>query len=278
MSALVPIVAAQLDPTREVLVEHLTATGMAGRVKTPRENNLLHYRLMADRDPYYLLGLDPSAHWTRDSVLELMVRKVGVSPLPNHRAGQDTIDPERTADALDRYAARFGVALRDRQRVLFATGHPRHLGPLYQRFAEALRAAGGSVVEAAEGWSYDAASSYGRRRLEIRYDLGVAVVEDPGGPVHSHAARPIRAVLADLAARHEPLPELVLADHGWCGGAAQAGVDAIGFADCNDPALFVGEDEGTVQVAVPLDDGLDAEQYGLLGDYVLARAQYIAES
>jgi hypothetical protein len=251
---------------------------MAGRVKTPRENNLLHYRLMADRDPYYLLGLDPSAHWTRDSVLELMVRKVGVSPLPNHRAGQDTIDPERTADALDRYAARFGVALRDRQRVLFATGHPRHLGPLYQRFAEALRAAGGSVVEAAEGWSYDAASSYGRRRLEIRYDLGVAVVEDPGGPVHSHAARPIRAVLADLAARHEPLPELVLADHGWCGGAAQAGVDAIGFADCNDPALFVGEDEGTVQVAVPLDDGLDAEQYGLLGDYVLARAQYIAES
>jgi hypothetical protein len=33
-----------------------------------------------------------------------------------------------------------------------------------------------------------------------------------------------------------------------------------------------------VQVAVPLDDGLDAEQYGLLGDYVLARAQYIAES
>jgi hypothetical protein len=27
-----------------------------------------------------------------------------------------------------------------------------------------------------------------------------------------------------------------------------------------------------------LDDGLDAEQYGLLGDYVLARAQYIAES
>lgn len=276
MSALVPVVAEQLDPTREVLVEHLTATGMAGRVATPRENNLLHYRLLADRDPYYLLGLDPSAHWTRDSVLELMVRKVGVSSLLNHRAGQDTIDPERTADALDRYAARFGVALRDRQRVLFATGHPGNLGALYQRFAAALQTAGGTVVEAAEGWSYDAVTHRGRKHLEIRYDLGVAVVEDPGGPVHSHAARPIRAVLAELAARREPLPDLVLADHGWCGGAAQAGVDAIGFADCNDPALFVGEDEGIVQVAVPLDDGLDPERYELLGDYVLARAQLIA--
>lgn len=277
MSFLVPVVGEQLDPTREALVEHLTATGMAGPVATPRENNLLHYRLLADRDPYYLLGLDPSGHWTRDSVLELMVRKVGVSPLLNHRVGQDTIDPERTADALDRYAERFGVALRERQRVLFATGHPRNLGPLYRRFAAALAAAGGTVVEAAEGWSYDAASPRGRRRLEIRYQLGVAVVEDPGGPIHSHAARPIRAVLAELAARREPLPDLVLADHGWCGGAAQSGVDAIGFADCNDPALFIGEDEGTVQVAVPLDDGLEPEQYALLGDYVLARARGVAE-
>jgi hypothetical protein len=97
------------------------------------------------------------------------------------------------------------------------------------------------------------------------------VVEDAGGPAHTHAARPIRAVLAELAARREPLPNLVLADHGWCGGAAQAGIDAIGFADCNDPALFVGEEEGTVRVAVPLDDGLAPEQYELLGDYVLAR-------
>ncbi len=271
MSALVPVVGEQLVPTREELVEHLTATGMAGLVATPRENNVLHYRLLADRDPYYLLGLELDRHWTRDSVLELMARKVGVSPLLNHRFGQDTIDPELTADALERYAERFGIALRGRQRVLFATGHPGNLRRLYQRFAAVLQEAGGTVVEAAEGWSYDAASSRGRKRLEIRYEHGVAVVEDAGGPAHTHAARPIRAVLAELAARREPLPDLVLADHGWCGGAAQAGIDAIGFADCNDPALFVGEEEGTVRVAVPLDDGLAPGQYELLGDYVLAR-------
>lgn len=272
MSTLVPAVAKEIEPGRRALVSHLVATGIAGPVATPRENNLLHYRLLADRDPYYLLGLEPAAHWNRDSVLELMAQKVGVSPLLNHRYGQDTIDPERTADALDRYAARFGRALREKQRVLFATGHPEHLGPLYQRFAATLEAAGGTVVEAADGWGYDASTRSGRKRLEIRYTDGVAMVEDPGGPVHSHAARPIRAVLAELVGSGEPLPDLVVADHGWCGGAGQAGIDAIGFADCNDPALFVGEAEGTIEVAVPLDDGRAPEHYELIGDYVLARA------
>lgn len=269
VSTLVPVAGGQLDPARAALVDHLLATAMAGPVATPRENNLLHYRLLADRDPYYLLGLDPAGHWTRDSVLELMARSVGVSPRLNHRYGQDTIDPRRTVAALDRYAERFGRALRERQRVLFATGHPGNLGPLYRTFAERLADAGGEIVEAAQGWTYDAPTRHGRKRLEIRYGQGVAVVEDAGGPCHSHAARPIRAVLAALAAAGRPLPDLVVADHGWCGGAAQAGIDAIGLADCNDPALFVGEAEGTVRVAVPLDDGLDPRHYEALGDYVL---------
>jgi hypothetical protein len=64
----------------------------------------------------------------------------------------------------------------------------------------------------------------------------------------------------------------VLADHGWCGGAGRAGVSAIGFADSNDPALFVGEAEGSVAVAVPLDDGMAPRHYLPLGDYVLHRA------
>ncbi|HEY3868543.1 MAG TPA: phosphatase [Actinocrinis sp.] len=276
MSALFPA-ARRPAPDRASLVEHLMRTRMAGIVATPRENNLLHYQLLADRDPYYQLGLEPAAHWTRDSVLDLMARKVGVSPRLDHRSGEDTIDPDRTVDALDRYADRFGEALRERQRVLFATGHPNNLSELYQQLASALAAAGGRVVEAADGWSYDAPARHGgRKRLEIRYFLGVAMVEDPGGPVHSHAARPIRAVLAELAAAGGPMPDLVVADHGWCGGAGQAGLDAIGFADCNDPALFVGEEEGAVQVAVPLDDGLDPDSYSPLGDYILARAAQAA--
>ena len=258
--------------TRDELVKHLLATRIAGAVATPRENNLLHYRLLADRDPYYQLGLDPGPQWTYAAILELMAARAGVSPLPGHRSGQDAIDPGLTVAALDRYADRLAEAARERQRVLLATGHPGNLLPLYQRFAAVLRAAGCTVLEAGSGWSYEAPTAGGHRRHTIRYYSGVGAMNQGGSLVHTHAARPIRAALSDLAARGEPLPDLVLADHGWCGGAGRAGVSAIGFADSNDPALFVGEAEGSVAVAVPLDDGLAPEDYLPLAEYVLHRA------
>ena len=111
----------------------------------------------------------------------------------------------------------------------------------------------------------------GRKRRSIAYFGGVGVMAEGGSLVHTHSARPIRAALASLAGDGEPLPDLVVADHGWCGGAGQAGIDAIGFADSNDPALFVGEAEGVVQVAVPLDDGIAPRHYAGLVGYVLGR-------
>ena len=258
--------------TREDLIKHLLDTGIAGAVATPRENNLLHYRLLADRDPYYLFGLDPGPQWTYEAILDLMASRVGVSSRLNHRGGQDTIDPELTATALDRYADRLAEAVRGRERVLIATGHPGNLFPVYQRFAVALRAAGCTVVEAGTGWSYSALTGGGQRTHSIQYYAGVGMMLQGGSLVHTHAARPIRAALSSLAEAGEPLPDLVIADHGWCGGAGRAGVSAIGFADCNDPALFVGEAEGAVAVAVPLDDGLAPRHYLPLGEYVLHRA------
>ena len=67
-------------------------------------------------------------------------------------------------------------------------------------------------------------------------------------------------------------PDLVIGDHGWAGAAGQAGVDAVGFADCNDPALFVGEAEGRVVSCVPLDDNVDPRRYAPLTAYLLDRA------
>ncbi|MBR7832291.1 phosphatase [Actinospica durhamensis] len=256
---------------RPDLVRHLVHSRIAGEVATPRENNLLHYRLMADRDPHYLLGLDPSPGWSAESVLELMVRRVGVGADPRRRFGVDTIDPELVADALERYADRLAGAALRRETVLLATGHPASLARAYQSFADALRGYGCRILCAGAGWSYEAPGRYGPRRLTVGYTGDVAALEDAEGPVHSHSPRPIRATFAALAEAGHCLPDLVIADHGWCGGAAQAGADAVGFADCNDPALFVGEAEGVVRVAVPLDDGLAPELYDPLADYVLAR-------
>ncbi|WP_040810295.1 phosphatase [Nocardia concava] len=260
-----------MAPSREELITHLVATGMAGQVATPRENNLAHYWRLAQRDPGYLFGLDIGPEWDADAIFDLMVRKVGVDPRRDYRRGVDTIDPECTAAALDRYAARFDKAIRERQRVLFATGHPKTLTRLYQRLAGALTDAGGSVVEAGTGAIWDDQTHYGVQRLRIDYFQGVANLMAPRGAIHTHSAIPIGLALDALRRTGGPMPDLVVADHGWCGGAAQAGIDAIGFADCNDPALFVGEEIGTVAVAVPLDDGIDAEQYDLLADYLVGR-------
>lgn len=258
-----------MAPTRDELITHLLKTGMAGSVATPRENNLEHYRLMAEGDTYFQFGMDFGGRWDADAVLGVMVRRAGVDPRLNFRRGVDTIDPELTADALERYAVRFRRALRERERVLFATGHPRTLRRMYQRLARELSAAGGTVLEFGAGARFQGDTKWAVQEQEVRFDLGVATVAVAGNSVHSHTAQAARVVLEAMAAAGAPPPDLVVADHGWCGGAAFAGIDAIGFADCNDPALFVGEEEGTVLVAVPLDDGIDEEQYDLLAEFVL---------
>ena len=76
-------------------------------------------------------------------------------------------------------------------------------------------------------------------------------------------------MLAALAAAGEDPPDLVLADHGWAGAAGQAGITSVGFADSNDPALFVGEHEGKVRVAVPLDDNVEPHLYAPLTAFLL---------
>jgi hypothetical protein len=82
----------------------------------------------------------------------------------------------------------------------------------------------------------------------------------------------MEAILDALASAGEPPPDLVVADHGWAGAAGQAGVTAVGFADSNDPALFVGEAEGTVAVSVPLDDNVEPHLYAPLTAYLVHAA------
>lgn len=256
-------------PAREELREHLVRTRIAGEVATPRENNLDHYRSLALRDPYYLFGLDISEDWSYADVLGLMAKSVGVSPDPEHREGQDTIDPDRTIDALEAMADRIGAVLaRGSARVLFATGHPTGLLAIHTALARTAAAYGATVITPAEGG--ECVGGYGRRR-RIRYLDDVAMLDDRGSFVHTHDADPMVAILEELDRRGEPRPDLVIADHGWAGAAGEAGIETVGFADCNDPALFVGEAEGKIAVAVPLDDNVLPRYYRPLTEYLIHR-------
>ncbi|MGW4234571.1 phosphatase [Streptomyces sp. NPDC004980] len=258
---------------------HLLAARLAGPVATPRETSLRSYRLFAARDPRVLLGLDPEQPWGERDLLRLMADKCGVSDDPDHVSGPDVIDPERTLAGLCAFAERLAGAAERRAPVLFGTGHPHRLLGFYAGLADAMSAAGCTVLTPAQGRCIDITTRFGVRTYHLDYVQRVALVREPGvrAPgsepgAHTHSPLPVRAVLEGAAEAGGVLPELVIGDHGWVCGAGQLGIEAIGLADTDDPALFVGEAEGLVSVAVPLDDAVRSDHYRPLTRYVLNRA------
>ncbi|MFF3333451.1 phosphatase [Streptomyces sp. NPDC002888] len=258
---------------------HLLAARLAGPVATSREASLRSYRLFAARDPRVLIGIDPEWSWGERDLLALMADKCGVSADPAYRSGHDVIDPERTLAALDAFAERLAAAARQGAAVLLGTGHPHRLLGFYASLADALSAAGCTVLTPAQGRCVDITTRFGLRTYNLDYVRGVAFVRDPAAErpgcetgAHTHSPLPVRTVLAAAAEAGGPLPKLVIGDHGWVCGAGQLGFEAIGLADTDDPALFVGEAEGSVSVVVPLDDAVRSHYYRPLTRYVLNRA------
>ncbi|TDD21084.1 phosphatase [Nonomuraea diastatica] len=243
--------------SRDELREHLVQSRIAGDVATPRENNLDHYSSLANGDPYYMLGLTFDQPWSYRDILALMAKSAGVVSDPSHRWGQDTIDPDLTIDAVDAMAERVAAVLsRPGPSVLFATGHPTGLLAIHLPLARLCAERGARLLTPGEGWTYSG-SGFARPR-QIRYLQGVAMLDDKGGFVHTHDAEPMRHMLSELDGE---LPDLVIADHGWAGAAGEAGASTVGFADSNDPGLFVGEAEGKIDVVVPLDDNVLPRYY-----------------
>jgi hypothetical protein len=280
--------------TAEELQDHLTRHRIAGQVATPRQNNLGKYARFARRDPDVLFGLDPEGEWTADDVLALMARRCGVSPDPGHREGQDSIDPRLTVAALDRLARVVSRTAEQQGSVLLGTGHPGTLVGFHAALGDALSAAGCAVLTPAHTDHFPmhhgseveySALDYVQRVGVVRVYEGApppdgeasaevveAMLGKLGPPVHTHSPQPVRVALAALAKSGRPLPDLVIGDHGWACGAGRMGIPAVGLADSNDPGVFIGEAEGTVEVAVPLDDGVRPECYELLSAYVLQQA------
>ncbi|MEU4053941.1 phosphatase [Streptomyces olivaceus] len=258
---------------------HLLDARLAGVVATAREVSLRSYRLFAARDPRVLIGIDPQGEWGQRDLLGLMAERCGVSADPRDTSGQDVIDPDRTLAALDAFADRLAAVAERRAPVFLGTGHPHRLLGFYVALADALSAVGCTLLTPAQGRSVDITTRFGLRTHNLDYVRGVALVREPaaghagGEPgAHTHSPLPVRTALAGAAAAGGPLPELVIGDHGWLCGAGQLGFAAIGPADTDDPAPFVGEAEGSVSVAVPLDDAVRSEYYRPLTRYVLNRA------
>ena len=256
-------------PTRDQLVTHLVYSRIAGDVATTRQNNLENFGRMSRREPLYLFGLRPAGRWSYEDVLALMAERCGVNADLGHAYGQDTIDPDRTVDRLDAMADRIRLAAQRQERVVVGTGHPVGLRPTHTAVAAGLAAAGCTLLTPAAGWTHPDVPELGEQSGTLDWVDGVGVLRSPAGMLkHTHSPLPMQAALGAL----DVPPDLAIGDHGWAGAAGQAGVDAVGFADCNDPALFVGEAEGRVLSCVPLDDNVDPRLYAPLTAYLLDRA------
>ncbi|MFI9203806.1 phosphatase [Streptomyces sp. NPDC053048] len=274
-----PSPAARSVPTSRALRAHLLAARLAGDIATQRERSLNRYRMFAARDPRALIGLEPKYDWRFADLLHLMSQRCGVSADPKHTSGHDVIDPDRTMVALDAFADRLATVAAAGSPVLVGTGHPHRLLGFYAALAAGLSAAGCDVLTPAQGQSVDITTRFGVRTYNLDYVRGVALMREPGARkprsepgAHTHSPLPVRTALAVAAGGDGPLPALVIGDHGWVCGAGQLGIEAIGLADSDDPALFVGEAEGRVSVAVPLDDTVRSDYYRPLTRYVLNRA------
>lgn len=251
-------------PTREELREHLVRHRIAGEVATPRASNVGNVRKMLDRDPDYWFGVELDRDWTYEDVVAVVAERVGIDADHARDSGSDVIDPDLCIDALDEAADRLAAVAAERGPVLLATGHPTGLLECYMAVAAALAAAGCAVLTpAAESW----VGVQGTQR-RIRYVGGVATIGTGGDLLHTHAPEPMVRIVEEIE-RSGDRPALVIADHGWAGAAGQAGLRTVGFADTNDPALFVAAAQGTLEVVVPLDDNVAPAAYVPLTAYLL---------
>ena len=256
--------------TREELRDHLVRHRIAGDVGTPRHENLRNIgRMLADHDEYWF-GLERRRDWTADEVLAVMAKRAGLDPDPARTDGGDTIDPDLAVAQPDRWRDRLAQAAASQERVLLATGHPTGVLSLHLHVAAALRASGARVVVVDSRWSWpwEVENDWTRRRpRHVRCVGGVHVLATGGELLHTHRPEPRTALLAELDGQR---PALGVADHGWAGAAAEAGIDTLGLADSNDPALFVAEEEGKPVVTVPLDDNVPPHLYDPLAAHVTA--------
>lgn len=246
---------------QQSLAELLVAARIAGNVGTSRQDNLRNYARMAAGWPDYDFGLALRRPWTAEQVLAVMARRVGVDPDPTYLEGPDRIDPRLTVAALQVWRDRLAKAAAGHERVLLATGHPTGVLAVHLPIAAALRAAGCEVLVPDPidlSWPWESNRDRARDRpRHVRCVAGVHLLAAGGELLHTHRPEPMRAVLTALAYP----PDLVVADHGWAGAAAQAGIETLALADSNDPALFVAQPEGHPLVTVPLDDNVLPHRY-----------------
>jgi hypothetical protein len=249
---------------REELAQALVAGGVAGPAGHPHHNVFGNIRMLVEHDPDKLFGLsDMPEPFGFEDIVRIVGEAAGVPIDAFATEGSPDIDSGAVLDVCEAVGERLAAAARRGERILFATGHPGDLDPLYGAIADLAAARGARIVRPAEGVSWsDAAVGHG---WTIAYHGAVGMVTDGRRPRHTHRPDPMERML------EEDRPDLVVADHGFAGAAIQAGVETLSVADVNDPALIVAKAQRRTELVVVLDDHVPPEAYWPCFQAVAAR-------
>jgi hypothetical protein len=239
---------------REDLEGALVAGGVAGPAGHPHDNVFGNIRKLVEHDPDKLFGLSSMPEpFGFEDIVRLVGDAAGVPIDQLATSGAPDIDAGAVLDACTAMGGRLAQAARRGRRVLFATGHPGDLDPLYGSIARLTEAHGATTIRPADGESwFDPSADH---EWAVAFHGPVGMVADGVRPRHTHRPEAMRRMLAD------DRPDLVVADHGMAGAAIEAGVETLSFADVNDPALIVAKAQGRTEVVVVLDDHVPAENY-----------------
>jgi hypothetical protein len=239
---------------REELIEGLRSGAVAGpEISHPLDNVLRNIRLLHEGDPDKQFGMRGLQTLDPDEILDLVGLAAGFEPDRTATTGPVPVDPERVLDACAQAGDRFADAIRRRERVIIATGHPVGLAHLYIEVGRLLHAGGATIVEPADGVTWREVDR--SHPWQIRYLDGVAMLTDKASARHTHSGDAMERMLDDLT------PDLVFADHGFAGAAIERGVETVSIADVNDPALLVAQAQGRTRTVIVMDDNVAPQAY-----------------
>jgi len=239
---------------RAELERALVAGGVAGPAGHPHHNVFGNIRKLVAHDPDKLFGLSSMPEpFDFAGIVRLVGDAAGVPIDDLATEGAPDIDAGALLDGCAAMGERLAEVARGGAHVLFATGHPGDLDPLYGSIACIAEQAGARIVRPAQGasWVDDRAG----HDWTIAYHGAVGMVTDGERPRHTHWPEAMRRMLADER------PDLVLADHGFAGAAIEAEVETLSLADVNDPALIVAKAQGRTEIVAVLDDHVPADAY-----------------
>ena len=250
---------------REELARALVAGGVAGPAGHPHHNVFGNIRMLVEHDPDKLFGLsDMPEPFGFEDIVRIVGEASGVPIDALATEGSPDIDADAVLDACEAMGERLAAAARRGERVLFATGHPGDLDPLYGSIAELAASHGAKIVRPGEGesWSDEDAGA----RLDDR-------VPRRGGDGHGRRASPPHPSpgrrWSGCSRRSDPTSWSPTT--GSRERRSRPASRPSSIADVNDSALIVAKAQGRTEVVVVLDDHVPAEAYWPCFQAVAAR-------